>query len=93
MSAPENSKGSAPSRDQVDQENDHSDYQQDVNEAAQRVGTDQAQQPKNQQNDEDCPKHSSLQFGERINPAFADTLIQLTGGELCQGADSMKRDV
>lgn len=48
------------SADQVDDENDYGDDEQDVNEAAHRVRADNAQQPEHQQDNEDCPEHSSF---------------------------------
>jgi hypothetical protein len=44
-------------REQVEDENDDGEYKQQMNPAAQRVSTDNAEKPKNEEDDCDCPKH------------------------------------
>jgi hypothetical protein len=45
---------------QLQNEHHHGDHEQDVNVSAENVETHKTQQPKNQQNDEDSPKHINL---------------------------------
>jgi hypothetical protein len=45
---------------QADDENDDRDDEKDVNEAAEGVARDQAQEPENQQDDENGPKHDGV---------------------------------
>jgi hypothetical protein len=45
-------------RDQVEDENDDSYHQQNVNKAAANMHGE-AQQPEDEKNDDDCPKHGS----------------------------------
>ncbi len=47
----------APSRDQIDDQDDDGDDEQQMDEAAHRVGADEPEQPKHQQDNEDSPKH------------------------------------
>jgi hypothetical protein len=42
---------------QADDQHDHRKDQQDVNETTERIRRDQTQQPQDQQNYKDCPKH------------------------------------
>jgi len=51
---------SPPAADEIDDQNHDRDYEQDVNESAHRVWTDQTKQPKHQQNDKYCPKHNGF---------------------------------
>lgn len=53
--------GCPSARDELEYQRDHSQYEQDVNEASQRVAGDDAQQPQNQKDYEKCPKHISPQ--------------------------------
>ena len=46
------------SLDDADQQNDNGHYQEKVNVAPERIGTDHSQQPENQQDHKDCPEHS-----------------------------------
>jgi hypothetical protein len=55
---------------QINDEHDHRDYEQDVNEAAHRVGADQSEQPKHEQNDKYSPEHGDS-FLLRLLPYFA----------------------
>src|SRR5260370_16357595 len=41
----------------VDQDDSKRDHQENVNEAAERIGRDDAKQPENQQNYKYCPEH------------------------------------
>ena len=47
----------SPSLDDANQYNDDSDNQQDMNESANRIATDESQKPQNQENYEDGPQH------------------------------------
>jgi hypothetical protein len=47
----------APALDQTDQNRNHSEDEQDVNESAQRVRADHAQQPENQEQNGYSPEH------------------------------------
>ena len=47
----------ATSLDEPDQQYDHGDDQENVDEAAQRIGADNSKQPQHQKNYKDCPKH------------------------------------
>jgi len=49
-----------PAADQLENENDQSNKQQDVDISSQNVESDKSQQPQNQQNDKDSPKHKFL---------------------------------
>ena len=49
--------------DQIDNQHDNRQDEQDMNEAAQRVGADQSKQPEDQQNDKDGPEHKVGPFG------------------------------
>src|SRR6202040_1878134 len=51
---------SPPAADEVDDQNHDRDYEQNVNESAHRVRTDQTKQPEHQQNDKYCPKHNGF---------------------------------
>jgi hypothetical protein len=44
-------------REQVEDEDDDGEYKQQMNPAAERVSTDNAKKPKNEEDDCDCPKH------------------------------------
>jgi hypothetical protein len=46
--------------DQLQEKYDERKDKQYVDESTQRVGTDDSQQPQNQENYEDCPKHHAL---------------------------------
>jgi hypothetical protein len=58
-----------------DQDDDDRQYQQNVNEPAQRIGSDQAQQPQDHQDDSDSPKqvHSSLLFPPECQSSVGST--------------------
>jgi hypothetical protein len=56
------------SRDKPDEKYYERNYEQDMDESSQRVGSNYSQQPKNQQNYKYCPEHLSPRF------AFIDTL-------------------
>jgi hypothetical protein len=56
--------------DQLDNENHDRDDQKQVNEPAKGVGTNQTEQPENQQNHEDCPKHINLSLEIIINSSL-----------------------
>jgi len=43
--------------DQIDNQHYNGKDEQDVNEAAKRVGADQSKQPENEQDHKDCPEH------------------------------------
>jgi hypothetical protein len=43
--------------DELENQRDHSQYQQNMNEPTERVAGHHSQQPQHQQNYEDCPKH------------------------------------
>src|SRR5437764_14254068 len=51
---------SPPAADEVDDQNHDRDYEQNVNESAHRVRTDQTKQPEDQQNDKYSPAHNSF---------------------------------
>jgi hypothetical protein len=44
--------------DQIDDQNDDSDHQENMNESAHGVGAHQSQKPQNEQNYKDSPKHT-----------------------------------
>jgi hypothetical protein len=46
--------------DQVEDKNDDSDYQQKVNQVAAERDDESAQQPQDEKNDDDCPKHGAF---------------------------------
>jgi hypothetical protein len=46
--------------DQINDQDDHGDDEQDVNVGAERVEADEAEQPQNEQNDKDGPKHERV---------------------------------
>ena len=48
--------------DQLENEDDERDEEQNVNVSAQNVEPDEAEQPQNQQNYKDSPKHRNLSF-------------------------------
>jgi hypothetical protein len=50
---------SSAAADQVEDENDDRYHQQNVNEAAADVKAE-AQQPEDEKNDDDCPKHEAI---------------------------------
>jgi hypothetical protein len=50
-------RSSAP-RDQIDDQYDERNNQQKMYVSTQRIGTDQSQEPEDQEHDENCPKHS-----------------------------------
>jgi hypothetical protein len=52
--------------DELNQQNHKSDHEQNVNESTQCIGADDTQQPQDQQDDEDCPKHLDLTFRLRL---------------------------
>lgn len=54
-----------PALDETDQNHDHRDYQQYVNKSAEGVGADHSQQPQDQEQGNDGPKH-------RTHPFLAD---------------------
>ena len=47
--------------EKIDDEHHECEDQQDMDKPAQRVRADEAKQPQNQQDHENCPKHSHLQ--------------------------------
>jgi hypothetical protein len=47
---------------QLDNQDDHRDHEQEMNVSAENVEADETQQPKNQQNNKDSPKHKNLSF-------------------------------
>ena len=49
--------------DEVNDQDDHSYDQKEVNEPSQGIGTDQSQQPQYEQNNKYSPKHSDIPFG------------------------------
>jgi hypothetical protein len=51
------------SADQANQNHDDSDNQQDVDEATNGIGSDQAEQPQDQQYDSDCIEHDFVLSG------------------------------
>jgi hypothetical protein len=50
-------------RDQLQEKHDERNYKQNVDESTQRVGTDDSQQPQNQKDYKDCPKHALTSRG------------------------------
>jgi hypothetical protein len=46
----------------LDNQDDHRDHEQEMNVSAENVEADETQQPKNQQNNKDSPKHKNLSF-------------------------------
>jgi hypothetical protein len=62
----------------ADQDNDDGDDEQDVNEPSQRVGADHSQQPKDQKQYCNCPKHRSGPPNRRVTAVRG----RLTGGRI-----------
>jgi hypothetical protein len=50
----------ASSTDQANQDHDHGNDQEDVDESADGVGSDQTKQPQNDEYDSDCVEHDSV---------------------------------
>ena len=50
----------SPAANQLENKNDQRNQEQDMNVSSQNVEADKSQQPKNQQNDKDSPKHIFL---------------------------------
>src|SRR6266852_2356990 len=46
-----------PARDELNDQHDQSNHEQEVNESTQRVGADQTQEPEDEEDNEDSPKH------------------------------------
>jgi hypothetical protein len=60
----------ATAANQLDNENDQRDHEQEMNVSAQNMEADETQQPKNQQNNKDSPKHKNLSFEVVTNASF-----------------------
>jgi hypothetical protein len=66
-------------RNQLQEKYDERNYKQNVDESTQRVGTDDSQQPQNQKDYKDCPKHALTSRGYALNTsASIDTTNALT---------------
>jgi hypothetical protein len=52
----------ATAANQLDNQDDHRDHEQEMNVGAENVETDETEQPKNQQNHKDSPKHKKPFF-------------------------------
>jgi hypothetical protein len=52
----------SPTANQLDNQDDHRDHEQQMNVSAENVEADETQQPKNQQNNKDSPKHKKPFF-------------------------------
>jgi hypothetical protein len=50
-------------RNQLQEKYDERNHKQNVDESTQRVGTDDSQQPQNQKDYKDCPKHALTSRG------------------------------
>jgi hypothetical protein len=53
----ENALQSAPTLDQINDQNDDGDHEQDMNEPAHGIRADESEQPENEQNNKDGPEH------------------------------------
>jgi hypothetical protein len=60
---PKSSNGSSSAGNELNQEHNHCHYEQKVNQTAGEMESP-AQEPKNQQNRKNCPKHVLLRRGE-----------------------------
>jgi hypothetical protein len=72
-------------RNQLQEKYDERNHEQNVDESTQRVGTDDSQQPQNQKDHKDCPKHVLTSRGyAQYSSTSIDTTIALTpdGGPL-----------
>lgn len=69
--------GPSTSRDQLQDQHDDRRYQQQVNESTQRVAAHQANEPQNQEDHEDRPKHlylppEAMSFASKLSPVGFD---------------------
>jgi hypothetical protein len=62
-------------RNQLQEKYDERNYKQNVDESTQRVGTDDSQQPQNQKDYKDCPKHALTSRGYAL---YSSTSIDTT---------------
>lgn len=68
----------SPAANQLQNENHQSDEKQNVNVSAEHVESHETEQPQNQQNDEDSPKHINLSVRVDTNDSFYHAQARLT---------------
>jgi hypothetical protein len=72
-----------PALDQINNQHHNRDDEQDVDESAQRVGADQAEQPEHKQDNKDSPKHKSSFRVEFNFASFGNAKLRLSNGRFC----------